>query len=256
MNSLPERNRPEHLHLERLTPEQINALTENGSAFVNELMSFQELMMMYNCAIREVRTKLEVLNADLSLRYQRNPIEFISHRIKKPVSLIDKMKRRGIPLTVSAIEDNIFDVAGIRVICSFVDDIYMVADMLTRQDDVVLIETKDYIRNPKPNGYRSLHLILEIPVFFCEQTKRMKVEVQIRTIAMDFWASLEHQLKYKKNIREEEIIVQELKQCAETIAATDRRMMEIRNHINQESPAPTVEEQIRNTLDHIEIPVI
>ena len=256
MNHLPERYRPEQLQMDNLTTEQWNALTQTGSYFVNEMVEYQELMMMYSCAIREVRTKLEVLNADLSMRYRRNPIEFISYRIKKPVSLLQKMKKRGLPLTVTAIEDNIFDVAGIRVICSFIDDIYAVAAMLTSQDDVTLLETKDYIKNPKPNGYRSLHLILEIPVFFSDQTKRMKVEVQIRTIAMDFWASLEHQLKYKKNVSDEESIVAELTACAETIAATDQRMLNIRKHIEASSTDPTPEEELLEKLGHIQIPVI
>ena len=256
MNNLPEKRRPEPLRLNALTTEQINALTESGSYFVNEMVEYQELMMMYSCAIREVRTKLEVLNADLSMRYKRNPIEFISYRIKKPVSLVQKMRSRGLPLSVSAIEGNIFDVAGIRVICSFIDDIYAVASMLTNQDDIILLETKDYIKSPKKNGYRSLHLILEIPVFFSDQTRHMKVEVQIRTIAMDFWASLEHQLKYKKDVDNEDAIVAELAECAETIAATDQRMLQIRQRIEENSTAPTPEEELLEKLGHINIPVI
>ncbi len=232
MSDLPMRARPEELNFSNLTAEQLSSIASQGSFFVDELIPYQELMMMYNCAIREVRTKLEVLNADLSVRYKRNPIEFMSYRIKKPASLIQKMKSRGLPVSVSAIEGNINDVAGIRVICSFIDDIYAVAAMLTQQDDITLIETKDYIKNPKSNGYRSLHLIVEIPVFFSDRKKDMRVEVQIRTIAMDFWASLEHQLKYKQSISNEDVIVAELKECAEDIAATDRRMMEIRDKIN------------------------
>lgn len=235
---------------------QIQALAADETYFVGELVQYQELMMMYNCAIHEVRTKLEVLNADLSVRYQRNPIEFISYRIKKPASLIRKMKLRGLPITVSAIEGNIHDVAGIRVICSFIDDIYTVAEMLTRQDDITLIETKDYIRNPKANGYRSLHLLIDLPVFFSDQKKVMRVEVQIRTIAMDFWANLEHQIKYKHVVANEEEIVAELTECAETIAATDRRMMEIRDKINAGEENTSSGEDIQERLRHFTIPTV
>lgn len=208
-----------------LSADQLTELVEHQEYFVGELVQFQQLMMMYNCAIREVRTKLEVLNADLSVRYRRNPIEFMSYRVKKPASLIQKMKRRGLPITVDAIEKNINDVAGIRVICSFIDDIYAVAAMLTQQDDITLIETKDYIKNPKPNGYRSLHLILEIPVFFSDRKKLMRVEVQIRTIAMDFWASLEHDLKYKAVSEVQGIdSYDELKDCSRIIEDVEARM--------------------------------
>ena len=187
--------------------------------------------MMYSCAIREVKTKLEVLNDELSIRNSRNPIEFITSRVKKPLSIVQKLQRKGFDVSLQSVMDNLNDVAGIRVICSFVDDIYAVAEMLTKQDDVTLIEVKDYIKNPKPNGYRSLHLIIEIPVFFSDSKTNLRVEVQIRTIAMDFWASLEHDLKYKKEIPDVDEIQQELKECAETIADTDRRMMEIRDRI-------------------------
>jgi len=232
MDELQVRPRADELELSGLSREQIDSLAVKGAFFMDELVQYQELMMMYNCAIREVRTKLEVLNADLSVRYKRNPIEFISYRIKKPASLISKMQRKGIPIAVENIEANINDVAGIRVICSFIDDIYAVAGMLTQQDDITLLETKDYIKNPKDNGYRSLHLIVEIPVFFSDQKKIMRVEVQIRTIAMDFWASLEHQLKYKQSLPNEEEIVAELTECAYIIDQTDKKMQEIRDKIN------------------------
>ena len=201
--------------------------------FFDQAFQFQEAMMMYNCAIKEVRTKLEVLNDEFSIRNKRNPIEFITSRIKKPFSIVDKMHRKGQPLTVEAMTATLNDVAGVRVICPFIDDIYSVADMLTRQDDITLIETKDYIQNPKPNGYRSLHLIIEVPVFFSDRKQPMRVEVQIRTIAMDFWASLEHQLKYKKDVQNAEHIQLELKECADVISHTDLRMQRIKNEIYQ-----------------------
>ena len=199
--------------------------------FVNQAFEFQELMMMYSCAIREMRTKLEVLNDELSVHHQRNPIEFITSRVKKPLSIVEKLHRYGVPVSVESVEKNLNDVAGVRVICSFIDDIYTVADMLLRQDDITLIKKKDYIEQPKDNGYRSLHLIIEIPVFFSNQKKNMRVEVQIRTIAMDFWASLEHQLSYKKDVPHSEEIGAELKECAEVISHTDQRMQEIREKI-------------------------
>lgn len=202
--------------------------------FVNQAFEFQELMMMYSCAIREMRTKLEVLNDELSVHHQRNPIEFITSRVKKPLSIVEKLHRYGVPVSVESVEKNLNDVAGVRVICSFIDDIYTVADMLLRQDDITLIKKKDYIEYPKDNGYRSLHLIIEIPVFFSNQKKNMRVEVQIRTIAMDFWASVDHQLKYKQDIEDVENadeLSAELKECADIIAQTDARMQAIKNKI-------------------------
>lgn len=200
--------------------------------WVDQARQFQQAMMRYTCAIREVKTKLEVLNDELSVKNQRNPIEMIKSRVKKPKSIVEKLQRRGFEISLESMEKNLDDVAGIRIICSFLDDIYEVADMLIRQDDVKVIAVKDYIQNPKPNGYRSYHMIIEIPVFFSDSKKPIRVEVQIRTIAMDFWASLEHQLKYKKSfIDDNGEISEELKQCAEVIAGTDVKMLEIRKKI-------------------------
>lgn len=193
---------------------------------------YEELMMMYNCAIREVRTKLEVLNDDLAVRSQRNPIESIKSRIKQPASIVDKMQRNGWELSVDSITKHLNDVAGVRVICAFVDDIFDVSRMLAIQDDIKVIEIKDYIHNPKSNGYRSYHMIVEVPVFFSDRKQPMRVEIQIRTIAMDFWSSLEHELKYKKDLPESQAIIEELRQCAEGIANIDRQMMDIRDRIN------------------------
>nr|WP_304053615.1 GTP pyrophosphokinase family protein [Enterocloster clostridioformis] len=200
--------------------------------WVGQAHQFQQAMMRYTCAIREVKTKLEVLNDELSVKNQRNPIEMIKSRVKKPKSIVEKLQRRGFEISLESMEKNLDDVAGIRIICSFLDDIYEVADMLIRQDDVKVIAVKDYIQNPKPNGYRSYHMIIEIPVFFSDSKKPIRVEVQIRTIAMDFWASLDHQLKYKKSfIDDNGEISEELKQCAEVIAGTDMKMLEIRKKI-------------------------
>lgn len=200
--------------------------------WVDQARQFQQAMMRYTCAIREVKTKLEVLNDELSVKNQRNPIEMIKSRVKKPKSIVEKLQRRGFEVSLESMEKNLDDVAGIRIICSFLDDIYEVADMLIRQDDVKVIAVKDYIKNPKPNGYRSYHMIIEIPVFFSDSKKPIRVEVQIRTIAMDFWASLDHQLKYKKSfIDDNGEISEELRKCANVIAETDQKMLAIRKRI-------------------------
>ena len=142
-----------------------------------------------------MRTKLEVLDDEFRVKFDHNPIHHMEYRLKSPHSMVEKLRRRGLPVTIPSIRENLHDVAGVRVICNYIDDIYRIADLLVKQDDITLLCTKDYIANPKPNGYRSLHLVIEIPIFLSEQRLLMPVEVQIRTIAMDFWASLEHQLK-------------------------------------------------------------
>ena len=162
----------------------------------NELAKYGHLMMQYQCAMLEVKTKLDVLNTELSYQTSRNPFESIKCRIKSPKSIIDKLKRNNYPLTVDSIEANLNDVAGIRVICSFPDDIYKLVDCLLAQDDITLIEKKDYITNPKKSGYRSYHLIIEVPIFLTTEKKPMRVEVQFRTIAMDFWARVEIQKEH------------------------------------------------------------
>lgn len=195
---------------------------------------FKQLMSYYRCAIMEIETKFRVLDVQLSLNRENNPIESIKTRLKSPESIFEKLQRRNLPLTLSAIEDNLNDIAGVRVICSFPEDIYSLADALLRQDDITLIERKDYIQNPKPNGYRSLHLIVEVPIFLRNETRRMRVEVQLRTIAMDFWASLEHKLRYKKGLENSEDyqeISRQLKNCAEMSAMLDRLMENIRGQI-------------------------
>ena len=207
-------------------------LPKEPEEIFKQIENFKELMLTYNSAIREVTTKLEILNDELSLDDGKNPIQFIKSRVKKPLSIVDKLQRLGKEINVESIMGSLNDVAGIRVIASFVDDVYKIADMLVKQDDIFLVEAKDYIKNPKPNGYRSYHLIIEVPVFFSQKKQRVRVEVQIRTVAMDFWASLEHQVKYKKELKDTKEIERELKECADTIAATDVQMMNIRNKID------------------------
>ena len=208
---------------------------EDLEEFKDVIKEFQWLMMYYECAMLEVKTKLDVLNAELSIRDSRNPFETIKTRIKKPMSIIEKLRKDGLEVTLDNIQNNLNDVAGIRVICSFPDDIYRLADYLEQQDDIKVIARKDYIANPKPNGYRSLHLIVEIPIFLTDEKKLMRVEVQFRTIAMDFWASLEHKLKYKKEITNAESIANELYYCAELINQLDGRMQQIREKIDNTS---------------------
>lgn len=200
-------------------------------------MPYKELMAYYRCAMMEVETKFNVLNEELSLAYDRNPIETIKSRLKSPESIVDKAARKGLPLTIDSIEKNIRDIAGIRVICSFPSDIYMLADCLLSQDDITLIERKDYIEHPKPNGYRSLHLIVEIPIFLHNQKRLMKVEVQLRTISMDCWASLEHKIFYKKNVQDARRVEQELIACAELAQQLDSRMERIYRETLGDQPA-------------------
>ena len=201
--------------------------------FLAQAHQFRQIMMMYTCAMKEIQTKFEVLNSEFNVRYSRNPINSMSTRLKRTVSIVEKLARKGQAFTPENVERYLGDVAGVRVICSYVDDIYKIADSFVQQDDITLIERKDYIANPKENGYRSLHLIVKVPVFFADQKCEMKVEVQLRTIAMDFWASIEHKVKYKKSIDDSrEDIVEKLKECAEGIHSLDLRMQEISEYID------------------------
>lgn len=192
---------------------------------------FRLSMLYYRCAMREIETKFEVLDEEFSLRYDRNPISSVHSRLKDGLSIQQKLKKKALPMSVEAMEENISDVAGIRVICPFLEDVYDLERALLEQDDVSLITRKDYIKNPKPNGYRSLHLIVAVPIFLSGGKRTVKVEVQIRTIAMDSWASLEHQLRYKKNFDFSPQTEAELKICAELSAQLDTRMELLRQKI-------------------------
>lgn len=190
------------------------------------------LMVYYRCAIMEVETKLKVLNEEFSLKHDRNPINSIKSRLKSFSSIREKLQREGIMATPDQIEKNLNDIAGVRVICSFLDDVYDIAEALLKQDDIRIIRVKDYIKNPKPNGYRSLHLIIEIPIFLQHEKHMVKVEIQLRTIAQDFWASLEHQMRYKKNFEFTEDMGKELLECATMSASLDERMEKINKTVN------------------------
>ena len=227
----------------------------NDKGFAGNVVNYREFMMMYTCALKEIQTKFDILNTEFKIRYQRNPISAINTRLKQTSSISRKLEKLGKEFTIKNIEENINDVAGVRVICSYVDDVYLVAQALLKQDDITLIAQKDYIENPKPNGYRSLHLIIEVPVFFAESKKNVRAEVQIRTIAMDYWASLEHQLKYKNDVVGQEKIVTDLNECAAIINNIEMRMIEIRKDIESTSSVLTEEEILYQKLSKLDISV-
>ena len=237
--NLIERKRDEFVRNSLLSDEFLEMLEKNKKP-MDLLMSY------YKCALMEIETKFKVLNQEYSLQYDKNPIESIKTRVKSYDSLLRKIRKKDIPLTLDSIEKNITDIAGVRVICSFPDDIYEIAESFLKQDDITLIEKKDYIQNPKPSGYRSLHLIVQVPIFLQNTKKLVTVEVQLRTIAMDFWASLEHKMRYKKNISPDQgkFLQDELSDCARQSAALDERMQNIRNVIIQNSPEEEDEEGI------------
>ncbi len=195
---------------------------------------FARLMSYYRCAMMEIETKFNVLNEEYSLAYDRNPINSIKTRLKSFPSIKEKLERKGVGDSIDSIEQNLDDIAGVRVICSFPEDVYSLADALLSQDDITLIEKKDYIKNPKSNGYRSLHMIVAIPIFLAHEKRMMKVEIQLRTIAMDFWASLEHQLRYKKETTFTDEMAKELLNCAELSADLDNRMDALRKRVLNE----------------------
>ena len=185
---------------------------------LSENRRYQEVMLQYRCALKALESRLEILNEEFSLQHDRNPIESMKSRLKSPSSIMNKMQKRGLPLDFPTMQANIMDVAGVRVICSFEEDVFFLAKCLKDQSDIEIVTEKDYISNPKPNGYRSLHLIVETPIFLHDQKRLMKVEVQFRTISMDWWASLEHKIRYKKNLPEMEYVERELYECAEISA--------------------------------------
>lgn len=219
--------------------EEQSSLSADDTAFEwleKKSKAYMTLMSYYKCAMMEIETKFNVLNEEYSLEFDRDPISTIKTRVKRLQSIKEKLERQGYPRTLESIEENLNDVAGVRVICSFPEDVYALAEAFLKQDDITLIRKKDYIAHPKPNGYRSLHLIVSIPIFLANGKREMKVEVQLRTIAMDFWASLEHQIRYKKNSNFTSDMEAELFRCAELSAALDARMDELRKCALQNPP--------------------
>ena len=243
-------------------PAALGALTDEKSVkimlskekqAIGTMIEYRDLMMTYTCAMKEVLTKFDVLSTEFKVSYQRNPISSMSSRLKKTASIAEKLAKRDLAFTVENIETHLHDVAGVRVICAYIDDIYMIADAFLGQDDVTLIEKKDYITSPKENGYRSLHLIVSIPVFFAKQKRDMLVEVQIRTMAMDFWASLEHQLRYKNDLSCCEDLALQLQSCAEVISQTDEQMLYIRRRIEELSDKEDESDRILEKLSKVEL---
>lgn len=236
-------------------PQVDKSIYDRRKKMAGTVVDYKEMRMRYSCAIKEVRTKFDVLNSEFNVRYQRNPITSISSRLKSSSSIMNKLARKNLNFTLENVENNLYDVAGIRVVCSYVDDIYVLAQALTKQDDITVVKEKDYIKHPKPNGYRSYHMIVTVPVFFSDQTKNMAVEVQIRTIAMDFWASLEHQLKYKQEVPNQKEIVAKLTECAHQIASIDKQMWQVRQQIELSEDIPTEEEILLEKLSRIDIAI-
>ena len=192
--------------------------------------SWNTIIFLFIFALKEVRTKVEILNDEFQQVHQYNPIEYIKSRIKTPESIVKKLKRYGYESSIDNMVNYVNDIAGIRIVCSFTSDIYKLAEMIGKQNDLTVISIKDYIKNPKESGYKSYHMLVTVPIFLSDCVIDTKVEIQIRTMAMDFWASLDHKLKYKKdNLKHPEIIAKELKKCADTITAMDYKMQEIRS---------------------------
>lgn len=206
---------------------------ELAADMIELAQSLFEMENVYQAATKEISTKLEILDDEFHTRNKRNPIHQIQRRVKSPQSILEKLNRKGYELSTQSARQNLNDIAGIRVICPYINDIYTMANLLKSQNDIEVIQERDYIKCPKPNGYRSLHLVLRVPVFFSERMEKVKVEVQIRTIAMDFWASLEHQLHYKVEGNIPEDIERELTECAEIISDTDLRMQGIHNEVEK-----------------------
>lgn len=202
--------------------------------FVETKKELTRFLMTYKCAMDEIETKINVLKQEFQYIHEYNPIEHVSSRLKSPESIIQKMYRKHEKIvSIDELKENIKDIAGVRIICSFISDIYRISDMIQKQKDVELVSLKDYIKNPKPNGYRSLHLILKIPVFMSDREEHVYVELQIRTMAMDFWASLEHKIYYKYQNDIPNHMLEELKEAASTASELDKKMEKLHKEIGK-----------------------
>ncbi len=209
---------------------------EKGNKFIHEMedtKEFKEMMLRYTAALKEMNTKIDILNDEFKLTHKYNPIEYTKSRIKTPASIYNKLIRKGFEVSLESIAENLQDIAGTRIICSFTSDIYRLAEMISRQNDIEVITIKDYIKNPKPNGYRSYHMLVKVPIFLSNKVEKVIVELQIRTIAMDFWASLEHKIYYKFEGNAPKSITNDLKECADMAHALDEKMLSINNDIQQ-----------------------
>ncbi|MCM1132833.1 MAG: GTP pyrophosphokinase family protein [Ruminococcus flavefaciens] len=213
-------------------PAIVNGNKNAQEKFAELFNEFLALGHLYESAIEVVKTYLNILDSEFNIKFQRNPIHNIESRLKSAESIIGKLRKKGLEISPDTARKNLLDIAGIRVTCYYISDIYVLAEMLTHRDDFIIIKQKDYIKNPKPSGYRSYHLIINVPVHLAAQKMYAPVEIQIRTIAMDFWASLEHQLKYKPSAMITPEISEQLRDCAERIAETDLQMQKIYTQIN------------------------
>ena len=224
---------------------------ENTMKNYEDVDSWKTIMFLYNSALKEVGTKLEILNDEFQHVHKYNPIEHIKTRIKTPESIVKKLRRYGYEISIENMVKYINDIAGVRLICSFTSDIYRLAEMIGNQSDLKVLSIKDYIKNPKPSGYRSLHLIVQVPIFLQNEKKMVNVEVQFRTIAMDFWASLDHKMRYKKELSDEEveILQEELYDCARQSAVLDERMQGIRDRITKKQEQETILLEDKNSKD-------
>ena len=211
----------------------------NGSSDVD---SWKEVILVYSSALKEIGTKLEILNDEFQHVHRYNPIEHIKSRIKTSESIVKKLKKHGYESTIDNMIKYVNDIAGIRIICSFTTDIYRIADMLKRQNDIKIISVKDYIKNPKASGYKSYHMIVSIPIYFSEKKVEANVEIQIRTVAMDFWASLEHKINYKFDVNVPEHIKVELYECAQMVSELDAKMLSLNEEVKQLSLEESLEE--------------
>ena len=216
---------------EYLTGEKAAAGSNQALKLFEDYREYAEMEHLYNAAIRQLTIKFEILNDEFKVKYERSPIHHIESRVKTAASIVNKLLLRGAEVSPASARENINDIAGVRVVCCYIDDVYSVADMLLRQSDIRLLREQDYIKEPNYNGYRSLHLDIELPIYLSERTEMVKAEVQIRTVAMDFWASLEHDLRYKSDREIPPGIGSQMLSCANEIAAIDRQMQQIAKQI-------------------------
>ena len=212
----------------------------------SQVDQWRSVMFLYDSALKKVNTKIEILNNEFNSRYDYNPIEHIKSRLKSADSIVKKLKKDGYEVTIETMMEHLSDIAGVRIICSFISDIYQIADMIARQDDVTVLHVKDYIKNPKPNGYKSYHMVVTVPVYLTDGPVETKVEIQIRSVAMDFWASLEHKIAYKFEGNAPERLLQELKACADMVDVLDAKMFSLNQAITAIAERHRQEEEERS----------
>ena len=234
------------------TIKELKEMAKNANFSMEEVaklyMSYAKIVKNYSAAIKTVQAKLEILDEDFELLHDHDPIHHMETRVKSMDSIIEKLARKGLELSLDSIAQNLMDIAGVRVICHYVEDIYTLAELLKSQADVEVVKETDYIKNPKSNGYRSYHLVVRVPVYFVDGVVKMPVEVQIRTMAMNFWASLEHKLRYKSDGAIPKFIADELRECSESIAESDLKMQKIHSFLQDIGHNVKLEDEIEETV--------